>query len=79
MKDLNKLDKVYHLLFQIFIFLLPTQLAYHFWPNWALVYGIRVDYLAPAVYLTDILVIAICFMHYAKTHFLKFPGGLSVL
>lgn len=37
------------------MFLLPTQLALHFWPSWAFVFGIRVDYLAPAIYLTDIL------------------------
>lgn len=38
-------------------FLIPAQLAYHFWPSWAFVYGIRVDYLAPAIYLTDIFAI----------------------
>ncbi len=36
---------------------MPTQLAYHFWPNWSHIWGIRVDYLSPTVYLTDILVI----------------------
>lgn len=41
--------------FKLFVFLLPTQLAYHFWPDWAFVYGIRVDYLSPAIYLTDAL------------------------
>lgn len=39
------------------LFILPTQLAFHFWPTWAFVFGIRVDLLAPAIYLTDILVI----------------------
>jgi O-antigen ligase len=43
------------------LFLLPTQLAYHFWPSWAFVFGLRVDLLAPSVYLTDIL-IAILFL-----------------
>jgi O-antigen ligase len=42
-------------LFKTLIFLLPTQLAYHFWPEWAYVFGVRVDYLSPAVYLTDVL------------------------
>ena len=41
------------------IFLIPTQIAYHFWPAFSLVYGIRVDYLAPAIYLTDILILLI--------------------
>lgn len=43
----------------ILLFLLPSQLAYHFWPQFAFVFGIRVDYLAPTVYLTDILVVAL--------------------
>ncbi|HJX59344.1 MAG TPA: O-antigen ligase family protein [Patescibacteria group bacterium] len=42
-------------LFQLFIFLLPTQLGYHFWPQWAYVFGIRVDYLSPTIFLTDII------------------------
>ncbi len=41
------------------IFLLPTQLALHFWPPSAFIFGIRVDYLSPAIYLTDILVFAL--------------------
>lgn len=45
--------------FLLLILLLPTQLGLHFWPNWASVFGIRVDYLAPTIYLTDILVIGI--------------------
>ncbi len=39
----------------LLIFLLPTQLALHFWPPTAFVFGIRVDYLAPSIYLTDAL------------------------
>lgn len=46
-------------LLQLLIFLLPTQLGYHFWPNWAYIFGIRVDYLAPTVYLTDILMLCL--------------------
>lgn len=43
----------------LLIFLLPTQLALHFWPLSAFVFGIRVDYLAPSIYLTDILFLAL--------------------
>ncbi len=39
----------------LLIFLLPTQLALHFWPPFAFIFGIRVDYLAPSIYLTDAL------------------------
>jgi len=41
----------------LLLFFLPTQLSYHFWPEYALVYGIRVDYLSPTLYFTDILAI----------------------
>ena len=43
------------LLFSIFILLLPTQLAYHFWPDFAFVYGVRVDYFSPTIYATELL------------------------
>lgn len=49
-------------LFQILIFLLPTQLTLHLWPHWAHVFGIRVDYLAPTLYLTDLLLFVIFFL-----------------
>ena len=41
---------------KLLVFLLPTQLGYHFWPTWAYVFGIRIDYLSPTIYLTDIIV-----------------------
>ena len=52
---------IHHKIFLLFLFLLPTQLGYHFWPQWSLVFGIRVDYLSPAIYLTDILLISTLF------------------
>jgi O-antigen ligase len=41
----------------LLVFLIPTQLAIHFWPNFAFVFGIRVDYLAPSIYLSDVLLV----------------------
>jgi len=46
------LDKYLNLLL---VFLFPAQLALHFWPGSAFIFGIRVDYLSPAIYLTDII------------------------
>lgn len=46
-------------LFGVLLLLLPIQLAFHFWPNWAYVWGVRIDYLAPTIYLTDILIFLI--------------------
>lgn len=50
-----KNSKLQNFFLVLFVFLLPTQLALHFWPSFAFVYGIRIDYLAPTIYLTDIL------------------------
>lgn len=47
--------KIHQLLFFLLVFFLPTQLGKHFWPDWSMVRGLRVDYLAPTIYLTDIL------------------------
>ncbi len=48
---------IYQLFFYLTIILLPTQLGLHLWPNWALVLGRRIDYLAPTLYLTDITIL----------------------
>lgn len=49
---------LHQLFFYLTIIFLPTQLARHFWPDWALVAGRRVDYLSPTFYLTDITIFA---------------------
>ncbi len=43
--------------FLVFLWLLfiPTQLGWHFWPEWSHVMGLRVDYLSPTLYFLDIL------------------------
>ena len=46
-------------LFWLLIFLLPVQLGRHFWPEWSYVFGLKIDYLSPTIYLTDILVLVI--------------------
>lgn len=38
------------------VFLLPTQLGLHFWPQFSYVRGLRIDYLSPVVYVTDLLI-----------------------
>ena len=45
-------------LFLVLLFL-PTQLGYHFWPEFAYIKGLRIDYLSPVVYVTDICILAI--------------------
>jgi O-antigen ligase len=53
--------KLHQKLFWLFIFLLPLQLGRHFWPASSFVLGLRVDYLSPTFFLTDLLVLAILF------------------
>ena len=55
----------------LLIFLLPTQLALHFWPPTSFVFGVRVDYLAPSIYLTDILFLTL-FIIWVRSHYKKF-------
>ncbi len=45
--------------FKLLAFLLPTQLSVHFFPSWSYLLGIRIDYFAPALYATDILVLSL--------------------
>lgn len=47
------------ILFQALVFLIPTQLSLHLWPEWAHVFGIRVDYLSPTIYLTDLILVVL--------------------
>lgn len=49
--------KHHKIFFSLLLILLPTQLGFHFWPDWSMVLGRRVDYLAPTVYVTDVLIL----------------------
>lgn len=68
---LNKLKKIEKTIFYLLILFLPTQLGRHFWPDFAYVYGIRVDYLSPTIYLTDIFIFLLFFTFLFKTFFTK--------
>lgn len=52
----KRLEFLERQLFFLAAFLLPTQFGLHFWPKFAFVYGIRVDYLAPTIYFSDLLI-----------------------
>lgn len=45
--------------FFVTVLFLPTQLGRHFWPFFATFFGIRIDYLSPTLYLTDILLLCL--------------------
>lgn len=39
----------------LLVVFLPTQLGLHLWPSWSYLSGFKIDYLAPTLYFTDIL------------------------
>ena len=53
------MKKFHQKLFWLLVLLLPVQLGKHFWPEGSYVLGLRVDYLSPTAYLTDLLVLGI--------------------
>jgi hypothetical protein len=59
-------NKLSQLSFYLLILFLPTQLGKHFWPNFSFVYGLRLDYLSPTLYLTDIFIFAIFIFSFPK-------------
>jgi hypothetical protein len=50
----------------LLIFSIPLQLAKHFWPDWSYVWGMRIDYLSPAFYLSDIFLLVCFFLNRRK-------------
>lgn len=52
---ISRLRSLHTFFFRVFILFLPTQLAYHFWPSFSFVYGIRVDYLSLSISFLDLL------------------------
>jgi len=51
-----RLERFFYYLLLITI---PIQLGRHFWPHFSFVHGIRVDYLSPTIYLSDIAVVSL--------------------
>ncbi|MBP9798207.1 O-antigen ligase family protein [Candidatus Woesebacteria bacterium] len=64
-----------------FLFLLPTQLGTFFFMDFSYIHGVRVDYLAPAIYLTDILFLVLCafFWKHIITHIQRHIKPYSIL
>lgn len=53
------------LIFSLFL-LLPTQLGHFFFNNFSFINGIRIDYLAPTIYITDIIVALLLIIELTK-------------
>ncbi len=70
--------KLQQKLLYVLIFLLPTQLGKHFFLPISIINGVRIDYLAPTVYLTDIF-IAFLFFIFLKNFKTSFNRRLFIL
>jgi len=57
------LRKLEGITFYFSVFLISIQLGKHFWPNFAFVQGIRIDYLSPTLYLSDIFILLFIVLH----------------
>jgi len=57
-QKLNQSDLVY-----LYLFLIPTQLGLRYWPENALVLGLRIDYLSLIIYISDLLLLAILLLN----------------
>ncbi len=53
---MSKLKRVESVLLFLILLFLPTQLGKHFWPQFAYIYSLKIDYLSPAIYFWDFLV-----------------------
>lgn len=52
-------DKIRNILLFTFLLLLPIQLGKHFFLDFSFINGVRIDYLAPTLYLLDILAVGL--------------------
>jgi len=55
------------LIYLLILLLLPTQLGRHFWPSFSYISGVRVDYLSPTLYITDVLILLLLFLVFIKS------------
>lgn len=53
------IQRIQRLLLFLVLFFTISQFGKHFWPDFAYVSGIRVDYLSPTLYLTDVFIIVL--------------------
>lgn len=58
------MKKINQILFFLLIFFLPTQLGKHFFLPFSYLSGVRVDYLAPTVYLTDVIIFLLLIINF---------------
>lgn len=71
-KSKNLFKKFNYFFIFLFIFFLPTQFGKHFFFNFSYIFGVRIDYLAPTLYLIDLLFFFLLIINIKKIVFLLF-------
>lgn len=51
------ISKLRQVIFFLVILSIPNQLGFHFWPPFSYINGVRIDYLSPTLYLSDLLIV----------------------
>lgn len=59
LKVLNITSSCLNFLLPLLVFLSPSQFGYHFWPDNSLIFGIRIDYLSPTIFVSDLIIFLI--------------------
>lgn len=67
---------IFEIIFAVLLLLLPTQLGRHFWPKETFLFGLKVDFLSPTLYLQD-LVFIFLLTAWLKRDFLKIVPGIK--
>ncbi len=71
--------------FFLFLLFLPTQFGKHFFPAFAYINGVKIDYLSPTLYITDIIVFVLILLyrkeliHRIKKNHFSFIGIVLIL
>lgn len=65
------MKRIEHVLLFLTLLFLPTQLGRHFWPQFAHVYSLPIDYLSPTIYFWDLLVILLIVFWVAQKKFVN--------
>ncbi|MBI3069719.1 MAG: hypothetical protein HYY87_00240, partial [Candidatus Levybacteria bacterium] len=68
---MSKAQTIERIIFYLVLLFLPTQLGRHFWPEFSHVLGVRVDYLSPTLYLSDILVVFLLLFSFGRKVYKK--------
>lgn len=69
-------DKISKLFFYLLLLFLPTQFGRHFWPSSSFIQGLRLDYLSPTIYFTDLIIVLIFVFSFKKL--IKFFKKISL-